>query len=101
VRVLGSEKVKAGGDGLPLVTGFLFAFTLSLFHLFTFASAAGSQAQTDANATSPAHQWLHFRGSRLLTGVSAGSLPEKLTVAWTYEAGESIESSAAIADGAV
>jgi outer membrane protein assembly factor BamB len=37
----------------------------------------------------------------LLTGVSTSPLPEKLTVAWTYETGESIESSAAIVDGTV
>lgn len=52
-------------------------------------------------SVSPADQWAHFRGSGLLTGVTASALPEKLSVAWTYEAGESIESSAAIVDGVV
>lgn len=45
--------------------------------------------------------WPQFRGDPRLTGVANISLPEKLTLAWTYEAGESIESSAAIVEGTV
>jgi outer membrane protein assembly factor BamB len=36
-----------------------------------------------------------------LTGVTQSTVPASLKVAWTYEAGEPIESSAAIADGVV
>ena len=47
-------------------------------------------------------QWTQFRGNPTLTGVlPAGSIPKTLKLLWTYEAGESIESSAAIVDGAV
>lgn len=46
-------------------------------------------------------EWSQFRGNSQLTGVSSSALPERLTLAWTYEAGESIESSAAIVDGTV
>lgn len=83
--------------------GLLLTCTFALFHLFAFPSAgtARVQAAADANTVAPAEQWPHFRGSRLLTGVTAAALPEKLSVAWTYEAGESIESSAAIVDGSV
>jgi outer membrane protein assembly factor BamB len=83
----------------------LLALTFSPSDLFTFASAAAPSPQNQPAATnqtvSPADQWPHFRGSRLLTGVTAATLPEKLSVAWTYEAGASIESSAAIVDGSV
>ena len=49
----------------------------------------------------PGDSWPQFRGDPALTGVSPITLPAPLAVVWTYEAGESIESSAAIAEGAV
>ena len=45
--------------------------------------------------------WPQFRADPQLTGVSATALPPALKVLWTFDAGEAIESSAAIADGAV
>jgi len=45
--------------------------------------------------------WTMFRGSPSLTGISNTVLPEKLTLRWSYEAGDSIESSAAIVGGSV
>ena len=45
--------------------------------------------------------WSQFRADPQLTGVSATALPADLKVMWTFDAGEAIESSAAIADGAV
>ena len=45
--------------------------------------------------------WTQFRGNPQLTGLSQSVPPEKLKVLWTYEAGDAIESSAAIADGVV
>ena len=46
-------------------------------------------------------RWPQFRGNPQLTGVSSTALPAALKVMWTFDAGEAIESSAAIADGAV
>jgi outer membrane protein assembly factor BamB len=46
-------------------------------------------------------EWNQFRGDPKLTGVAPASLPTELTLAWTYEAGESIESSAAIVEETV
>src|SRR5438105_15377282 len=48
-----------------------------------------------------AANWSQFRGDARLTGIAAAALPDRLTLRWTYEAGESIESSAAIVDGVV
>src|SRR5258708_3777548 len=48
-----------------------------------------------------ADEWPQFRGNPQLTGVSAAALAPNLKLAWTYEAGEAIESSAAIAAGSV
>ncbi len=46
--------------------------------------------------------WPQFRGGPELTGVATGmGLPQRLRVLWTFEAGEAVESSAAIAEGAV
>ena len=49
----------------------------------------------------PASNWSQFRGNHSLTGVSQSALPRDLKQLWTYEAGDSIESSAAIVGGTV
>ncbi len=49
----------------------------------------------------PPTAWPQFRGTPLLTGVSPDPLKAPLKVQWTYEAGESVESSAAIVNGTV
>ena len=49
----------------------------------------------------PADRWVQFRGSPALIGTSAASIPTGLKLLWTYDAGDAIESSAAIADGVV
>src|SRR5437868_15454799 len=45
--------------------------------------------------------WAQFRGNPRLTGVATTLPPRTLKVLWTYEAGDAIESSAAIVDGMV
>ena len=49
----------------------------------------------------PPNNWAQFRGNHQLTGVSQSNVPAELKQLWTYEAGESIESSAAIVGGTV
>lgn len=49
----------------------------------------------------PADNWSQFRGNSSLTGVSQSNVPNTLKQLWTYEAGDSIESSAAIVGGTV
>ncbi len=46
-----------------------------------------------------ADDWPQFRGNPQLTGVAAAALPATLKLLWTYEAGDVIESSAAIVSG--
>ena len=48
-----------------------------------------------------ADNWPQFRGNPSLTGVSQSNVPNTLKQLWTYEAGDSIESSAAIVGGTV
>src|SRR5690349_8363147 len=48
-----------------------------------------------------ADEWPQFRGNPQLTGVATTTVPATLKLLWTYEAGESIESSAAISGGTV
>ncbi len=48
-----------------------------------------------------AADWPQFRGNPQLTGVAAGAVAPNLKLLWTYEAGDAIESSAAIVNGAV
>src|SRR6185295_1476799 len=52
-------------------------------------------------AQTPAPGWPQFRGTARLSGVAAAAPPAALTLKWTYDAGESVESSSAIVDGAV
>src|SRR5688500_20156006 len=59
--------------------------------LLTLSPAFPVQAQD-----TPAQNWTQFRGNHQLTGVSQSQVPATLKQLWTYEAGESIESSAAI-----
>ena len=54
-----------------------------------------------ASAQAPAAAWPQFRGSPALHGTTDATLPPVLKLLWTYDAGEAIESSAAIADGVV
>jgi len=49
----------------------------------------------------PADEWRQFRGNPRLTGVSASAPPATLKLLWSYDAGEVIDSSAAIAGGVV
>src|SRR6185503_3099472 len=53
-------------------------------------------AVTVAAQDTPADNWSQFRGNQSLTGVSQSTVANDLKLLWTYEAGESIESSAAI-----
>ncbi len=71
------------------------------------AAQPGAQRTAQPGAPSPAqpatqpNEWPQFRGNPGLTGVAASTLPDTLRVVWTWEAGESIESSAAISGGTV
>ena len=64
--------------------------------VFTVLATCGT-----VSAQAPATAWPQFRGSAPLIGISAAQMPVSLKVQWTYEAGDAIESSAAIADGTV
>src|SRR6201988_2843861 len=65
-----------------------------LLLLLCLAVAAAAQETSADN-------WSQFRGNHSLTGVSQANVPASLKQLWTYEAGDSIESSAAIVGGTV
>src|SRR5215216_6709197 len=67
---------------------------LSVFAILLFSVCLSSRAK--AQAVTPEGIWPQFRGNVQLTGVAHGLMPRDFKVLWTYEAGESIESSAAI-----
>ena len=52
-----------------------------------------------ANAT--LGNWVSFRGNPQLTGVADSKLPDNPQLLWTFQAGDMIESSAAVVDGTV
>src|SRR5689334_17172230 len=70
-------------------------FLIRVFVSSWLTLAAGLGAQT------PTTNWPQFRGNPRLTGVASAPPGDALKLKWTYEAGDAIESSAAIADGAV
>ena len=67
----------------------------------TRSGSAPAGASAGTAAISPAGEWRSFRGSYPQTGVSAATPPATLKPLWTFQAGETIESSAAIAGGVV
>jgi outer membrane protein assembly factor BamB len=75
---------------MRVLTSFALCLALAL------APCAGIAQQKTEAARS---EWSQFRGNPRLTGVADASVSADLKLAWTYEAGEPIESSAAIAGG--
>ena len=72
---------------------------MRLLSLAAFALVVlGSDSGTDV---SPKDEWSQFRGNALRTGRSAAEIPDELRLVWSFEAGFSIDSSAAIVDGVV
>jgi len=74
-------------------------FVNSSILVSVFVSALTAQGPQPAAA--PANAWRQFRGTPRLTGVSAATPPATLKLLWTYDAGDVIDSSAAIADAVV
>jgi outer membrane protein assembly factor BamB len=73
-------------------------FLLSTFALCLLPSSArGSWG----NGEAPADAWPQFRGNPLLTGYSPSRVAGNLRLLWSMDAGESVESSAAVVGGAV
>jgi len=66
-----------------------------------FVAIAVSAGSIAAQPSPAQDAWPEFRGNPQLTGVASSSLPATLKLLWTYETGDSIESSAAIVDGVV
>ncbi len=74
---------------------------LRVIFLATAVSALSVASVVRLYAQAPADRWTQFRGTAGLHGTSAATLPDQLKVLWTYEAGDAIDSSAAIVDGVV
>jgi outer membrane protein assembly factor BamB len=57
--------------------------------------------QLHGRAQAPTGSWNQFRGNAQLTGIADTAPPATLSVKWTYDAGDAIDSSPAIADNVV
>jgi len=96
-----TEIQKSKGTGQKAkVWKLLFPFCLLIFAFCLLVSNPLATARGTVSAQS-ADTWPQFRANYSLTGVSPSTVPDNLKVMWTYDAGESIESSAAIADATV
>src|SRR3990170_288653 len=60
-----------------------------------------AQAPAGPPSASAFDDWRQFRGNPALTGVAAAAPPATLKLLWTFQAGDIIESSVAIAGGVV
>jgi outer membrane protein assembly factor BamB len=90
--------LEAGGTpAVPVKSLSCYVLTCSAFLLFTIFYCPIALLAQDT----PAENWSQFRGNHRNTGVSDSAVPNELKLLWTYEAGESIESSAAIVGGTV
>lgn len=69
--------------------------------LSVLASVLAAARSRGTAAPAPSDDWPQFRGNPALTGVARSTLPDAPKLLWTYEAGESVESSAAIVGGTV
>jgi outer membrane protein assembly factor BamB len=85
----------------PQVVGIRLSY-IALCLVLSIGVLHGQQAAPAAGpAAAPADEWRQFRGTPRLTGNSSTTLPTTLKVLWTYDVGDLIDSSAAIANGVV
>ena len=79
-----------------------FSHPSSLF-LATVATilVASAAAHASDGLAHPTANWPMFRGNPALTGVASGSLPDKLSLLWSFQSGGPVKSSASIVDGRV
>src|SRR5258708_6404785 len=89
-RTTGPRRHHDGHKGTKITK---FLCVLCVLVTFVIQPSARQAAPTSAG-------WPQFRGNARLTGV-ASDAPATLSLKWTYEGGESFESSPAIADGVV
>ena len=64
-------------------------------------AAVGVLTAAVLSAQAPATTWPQFRGTPSLAGTTQATVPAQPKVQWTYDAGDAIDSSAAIVDGVV
>jgi outer membrane protein assembly factor BamB len=75
----------------------VFPFVVRFLSVVVFFSALFTAASSENSRSG----WPQFRGSPALTGTVDIELPKPLRLRWSFEAKDSIESSAAILDGVV
>src|SRR5262249_47080119 len=102
------KSVMSSKRRLPIFCLLSFAFCLLSLDLNPLATARGTVLDLNPLATArgavvaqSADAWPQFRGNYNNTGVSPSQPPADLKLLWTYDAGDIIESSAAIAAGTV
>jgi outer membrane protein assembly factor BamB len=89
-----SRGLRSRGQNLATAQSHRFTLLLFTFTFLLFPFAAQAQ-------DTPADNWSQFRGNHSLTGVSQSAVAATPKLLWTFEAGDSVESSAAIVGGTV
>ena len=79
----------------------LYGETQTALVIFWLVAGAAIPVVAQGQNVTPAAEWRQFRGTAGLSGASSATVPSTLKLLWTYDAGDVIDSSAAIVDGAV
>src|SRR6185295_16792461 len=102
---MGSSAVSSDRTGRRLVPTITKVTTITKTRLVLFVIfvifVAFVPSRQPVQASQAASEWPQFRGNPRLTGVAPSEVPATLSLKWTYQGGESFESSPAIADGVV
>ena len=75
-----------------------FFYSLHSLHVFQIGLLILAGAAVLAARQTPAPSWPQFRQNSANTGVASTALPAALKLLWTYNAGQPIESTAAVVD---
>jgi outer membrane protein assembly factor BamB len=69
--------------------------------VFILSCLPAGTACIGADTNRPGSDWPIFRGDSSLSGVAAGSLPDRFKLLWSFKIGSEVKSSPIIADGKV
>src|SRR5215510_13457873 len=100
-RRLGTTITKITKTTKKTYIGFFVIFVAFVVFVSERAPSAVAPSAVAAQVPQVSDAWPQFRGNARLTGVTSASVPATLALKWTYEGGESFESSPAVVDGVV
>lgn len=84
-----------------VIVCFVLAWGIRQYRMQDHAPDAGPVTADERTVANPGGDWPQFHFDRTQLGVVPGNLPEQLSLAWRFQAGDEIKSSPAVVDGRV